>query len=103
MAMKDLLIGKLNDIYGNFLTAKQKDIIELFFDSDLSLGEIAEIEGITRQAAHDAINKGVAALKGYESELKLYALIKELEAIGEDMSKEEILSRIHSILKLREQ
>ena len=99
---KDLSICKLNDVYGKLLTTKQTEMIKQFYDDDFSLGEIAENEGITRQAAHDAINKGVAALRNYESVLKLRLVLDKLEAIDDTMSKETILAEIKNILDLRE-
>ncbi len=95
---KDLTICRLNDVYGILLTNKQTEMIKQFYDEDLSLGEIAENEGITRQAAHDAISKGVAALRNYESNLKLSDILDRLGRIDESMGKEEILAQINSIL-----
>lgn len=46
----------LLDFYGDMLTAKQRDFINLYYNDDLSLAEIAENEGITRQGVRDAIN-----------------------------------------------
>ena len=99
---KDLSICRLNDVYGKLLTVNQTEMIRQFYDDDLSLGEISENEGITRQAAHDAINKGVSALKNYESALKLGAIFEKLEAIDESMTKEQILGLIRNILDLRD-
>lgn len=99
---KDFLIGKLNDVYGALLTAKQTELIRQFYDDDLSLGEIAENEGITRQAAHDAIAKGVAALKKYEATLGLSQILDKLVAINQSMTKEEILLAIADIIDIRE-
>ena len=44
---KDLNISSLIDVYGNFLSKKQKELCIYYFFDDLSLGEIAENEGIT--------------------------------------------------------
>ena len=99
---KDLSICRLNDVYGKLLTVNQTEMIRQFYDDDLSLGEISENEGITRQAAHDAINKGVSALKNYESVLKLVTIFEKLEAIDESMTKEQILGLIRNILDLRD-
>jgi len=46
---KNLQIAVLLDYYGELLTEKQRDFISLYYDEDLSLAEIAENEGITRQ------------------------------------------------------
>ncbi len=97
--IKDLTISNLIDVYEGLLTAKQVHLIRLFYDEDLSLGEIAQLEGITRQAAHDAISKGVAALRNYESMLKIEQTIRGLKNIDGSMTKEEIISAIDNILK----
>ena len=55
---KNVKIGILCDIYGELLTKKQQDILDLYYGSNLSLAEIAEELGITRQAVRDSIVKG---------------------------------------------
>ena len=69
---KDLSCGILLDFYGFSLTEKQVEILNLYYNDDLSLGEIAETFGFTRQAALDFIRRGTNKLKKLESELKLY-------------------------------
>lgn len=61
----------LLDFYGQLLTSRQLEILDLHYNSDLSLGEIAEDLGISRQAAHDTIRKGKKALADYEERLGL--------------------------------
>ena len=55
---KNVQIGMLLDIYGKVLTEKQQDILDLYYNNNLSLAEIAEEVGITRQAVRDSIVKG---------------------------------------------
>ena len=57
MAEKNLLIPDLLDIYGCLLTPRQRMLTEYYYCDDLSLGEIAENEGISRQGARDFIKK----------------------------------------------
>ena len=52
---KNLEIALLFDFYGEMLTDKQRDVVELYYNDDLSLSEIAENEGITRQGVRDSI------------------------------------------------
>ena len=54
---KDLTVGVLNEIYGKFLTARQSEIVSQYYDYDLSLQEISENLGISRQAVLDAVKK----------------------------------------------
>lgn len=61
----------LYDFYGELLTEKQKQAYELHFLEDLSLGEIAEVMDISRQAVHDNLKKSDKQLHKYEEKLKL--------------------------------
>ena len=61
----------LFDFYGELLTDRQKEIYERFVADDLSLGEIAEEAGISRQGVHDLIKRCNQTLRGYEEKLHL--------------------------------
>ena len=76
---KDLSISYLLDFYGVMLTKKQHDFLSYYYDEDLSLSEIAENEGITRQGVRDAIKRAEAQLFDMESKLGLAARFKELK------------------------
>lgn len=65
--------GLLYDFYGELLTRHQQEIYESVVYENLSLGEIAEAEGISRQAVHDMVKRCDKALLGYEEKLKLVA------------------------------
>ena len=54
---KDLHITFLLDFYGDMLTDKQREVVECYYNEDLSLAEIAEEKGITRQGVRDAIKR----------------------------------------------
>ena len=58
--------GLLLDFYGGLLTEHQRSTLELYLMEDLSLGEIGEQLGITRQGVRDAIVRGEAALRKAE-------------------------------------
>ena len=57
---KDLGITILLDFYGDMLTEKQRDFLGYYYNDDLSLSEIAENEGITRQGVRDSIKRAEA-------------------------------------------
>ncbi len=83
---KNLEVPLLLDFYGEMLTAKQRDFLDLYYNEDLSLSEIAENEGITRQGVRDAIKRAEVQLFDMESKLHLYErfnnLVKGLDEIS---------------------
>lgn len=68
---KNLEISLLLDFYGDMLTGKQRDVVELYYDEDLSLAEIASHNGITRQGVRDSIKRAEVQLLDYEERLGL--------------------------------
>ena len=57
----------LYDYYGDLLTPRQQECFELRYNQDLSLGEIGQELGISRQAAHDNLTRTEALLKNMEA------------------------------------
>ncbi|MDE6200997.1 MAG: DNA-binding protein [Clostridiales bacterium] len=76
---KDLNITRLCDAYGALLTAHRLEIIRNYYDDDLSLAEIAENLGITRQAALCSIKQAEKQLLEYESKLKIVETSDKLQ------------------------
>lgn len=76
---KNLEVAYLLDFYGEMLTSKQRDFIDLYYNEDLSLSEIAENEGITRQGVRDAIKRAEVQLFDMESKLGLAAKFADME------------------------
>ena len=66
---KKIEISMLWQIYGALLTEKQKEYIDYYYNEDLSLAEIAQNDGITRQGVRDIIKKGEKKLFEYEEKL----------------------------------
>ena len=69
--------GELLDIYGKLLTKRQRECLELYYDENLTLAEIAEHFNISRQAVHDAMRHGEEQLYTYEKELNIVTKRKE--------------------------
>lgn len=84
---KDLQVTMLLDCYGEFLTPHQRQMAKLYYEADLSLGEIAGLLGITRQGVHDGIRRGEQTLQQMEEKLhfaeKLRALRQNYEALAD--------------------
>lgn len=68
---KNLEIALLLDFYGEMLTEKQRDMVDYYYNDDLSLAEIAENEGITRQGVRDSIKRAEAQMLEMEERLGL--------------------------------
>lgn len=83
-------IALLLDFYGQLLTPKQFEILDLHYNNDFSLGEIGEQQKISRQGVHDSVKKGKEALWRYEQKL---GLVKRF------LAHEEILLQVLSELK----
>ena len=66
---KNLDIVLLADYYGEMLTENQRKFIEYYYSDDLSLSEIAQNEGITRQGVRDAVKRAEAQLYDMENKL----------------------------------
>ena len=81
MRNDDLQFLRLWDLYSPLLTATQREITDLYFNCDLSLGEIAEQKGVSRQSVSDCLQKCRKQLEKYEEKL---AFAKALD----DMSRE---------------
>ena len=64
---KDLHITFLLDFYGDMLTDKQREVVECYYNEDLSLAEIADELGVSRQGVHDNITRAEAHLAKMEA------------------------------------
>ena len=87
MADKNLGISVLLDHYGAMLTDKQRDVIDLYYNQDLSLAEIAEHEGISRQGVRDNIKRGEAFLLEMEEKLHLAQKMGDLLEVIETVNQ----------------
>ena len=86
----------LYDFYGELLNEHQKQIYEDAVFNDLTLSEIADEHGISRQGVHDIIKRVDKTLNGYESKLHL------INQLSNEYIKSGDIESIHSIRKLAE-
>ena len=83
---KDLAITELFDIYGDLLTPRQRELFTSYYVYDLSLSEIAEPEGTTRQSVYEQVKKVKKKLTEYESILHLKEKNDKLKALANECS-----------------
>ena len=79
MSESRLMQSMLLDFYGELLTEKQRECYDLHYNEDLSLSEIAEQSGISRQGVWDNIRRAEAALRELEEKTGLVGRVMELE------------------------
>lgn len=105
-------VSLLFDFYGKLLTKRQREVMELYYEENLSLSEIADEFQISRQGVHDALKNAEKALRLYEEKLALVekmqtgrqameeidAAIDELEAGCSDSQMIAKLQRIKNII-----
>ncbi len=107
---KKVKISMLCEIYGKLLTEKQLEILNDYYNNDLSLTEIAENNKITRQAVLDIIKKGENKLFEFEEKLSfmektikqeklLQEVLTELSKIGETSSDKKVEKILNHIRK----
>ena len=81
MEKRTLEMGLLLDLYGELLTEKQKEHLDLYYNEDFSLGEIARLSGITPQGVRDSIRRGEATLLDTEAKTGLLARLNAMSNI----------------------
>lgn len=84
--IKDTL---LLDYYGDLLTKHQRDILEEYFNEDLSMNEIADNYHISKSAVQDLIKRSIEQLNSFEKALKLLQKGEMLDTIINEMKKED--------------
>ena len=85
MASKNLSVSSLLDLYGGMLTDKQRTFLEYYYNDDLSLAEIAQNEGITRQGVYDIVKRATDQLKSYEEKLRLSERFEKIYDQAQDI------------------
>lgn len=97
---KDLKYGTYLLVYGQLLTDRQRDIIELYYDYDLSLAEISENLSISRQAVLDSLKNACASLDNYEKLLHICADRMKISAICDNIEDQAKNGNLQEILTL---
>jgi predicted DNA-binding protein YlxM (UPF0122 family) len=93
-----LAVIRLFDVYARLLTQRQQRLIVMYFHDDLSLSEIAERFGVTRQAIHDGIRRSLGELARYEDLLGVVhrgraedwrraAILREVQALEDEIAR----------------
>ncbi len=82
MFEKKLEIGYLLDFYGELLHERRREALELYYNDDMSLSEIGEALGITRQGARELIKKAGDELLFFEEKLGLAAKFRTVEQLA---------------------
>lgn len=78
MFQKSLEIGYLLDFYGDLLNERRRTVLDMYYNEDMSLSEIAETLSITRQGARDLIKKAGDELLHYEEKLGVARKFRDL-------------------------
>ena len=93
------------DYYGSLLTARQREVMGLYVNDDLSMGEIAEMLAISKPAVADLIKRCYRQLDAYEEHLCLISRERQREAIYremlEELPEEEARSFVDRLKELR--
>ena len=90
--------SELYEVYKKLLTENQAELFNLYYNCDLSLGEISEIKGISRQGVSDAISKTRELLEEYEEKLLLLSKKRELSLLSKEISDGEISKKLDKII-----
>lgn len=107
---KNVKISMLLNIYGKLLTEKQYESLDNYYNSDLSLSEIAENMNITRQAVRDNIKKGENKLfefeekleimkRAFERDKKINNVLSELTKLETNSSDKQVQKVINHIMQ----
>ena len=85
MFEKDLNMGYLLDFYGELLSERKRSTMDMYYNEDFSLAEIAEQIGISRQGVRDIIKKSEEELVFYEEKLGLASKLRSVEKQADEL------------------
>ena len=96
MFEKNLQIGYLLDFYGDILSERKRSVMDMYYNEDLSLAEIAAEIGISRQGVRDMIKKTEDELFFYENKLGLAEKLKSVEEYAKILNDKAIAMELPS-------
>lgn len=107
MHEKQVEIGYLLDFYGDLLSERRRTVLDMYYNEDMSLSEISDSLGITRQGALDQIKKAGNELLLYEEKLKMadkFRIISECaekasQLIEKSASSDELAALLRRIIE----
>ena len=91
-------IAILVKYYGNLLTNKQREIINMYVDNNLSFHEVSVELNISREAGKDALDKAVSTMENYENKLKFIARDNKIKDVLNELD-EKTKTKILAILE----
>ena len=94
MFEKNLTVGYLLDFYGELLPERKRSVLEMYYNEDYSLSEIADEIGISRQGVRNIIKKTECDLFFYEEKLGLAKKLLQVEALADSLCR---LAEDHSL------
>ena len=104
---KDYKISLLADYYGAMLSERALDTVRKYYDGDMSLGEIAALYGVSRQAVSETLAKATASLQEYETKLSLAAkaewLRDTVDKVSVDCAKGDCAAAIERLKTIRKE
>lgn len=95
-------IAILTKYYGKMLTDRQQDILKMYVDNNLSLAEVSEELGISRQAVKDALDNSMATLKNMEEKLQFILRDDKIKEQIEENQAIDMMTKIQLIALLED-
>ena len=95
-------ISILTKYYGALLTERQQDILKMYVDNNLSLSEVSEELGISRQAVKDALDNAITTLKNTEEKLQFISRDDNIKKQIEENKNLDMMTKIQLIALLED-
>jgi len=95
-------IAILSKYYGKMLTERQQDILKMYVDNNLSLAEVSEELGISRQAVKDALDNSMQTLKNMEERLQFISRDDNIKRTIEENQQIDMMTKIKLIALLED-